>query len=91
MQHTETRWLTIKYVAVILLQHLKFEGLLLEVFTQESNLKSTVAWKRICAALHDRLTEAYISFCAYSTTEFEDFFQFQSDEPRVHLLYFSMC
>ena len=72
----------------------KFEGMFLEVFILESNLKSTVAntdhCKRICAALQGPLTEAYISFCAYSTTEFEDFLQFQSDEPRIHLLYFSM-
>ena len=44
-------------------------------------------YKRICAALQDPLTEAYTSFCAYSTTEFEDLLlQFQSDEPRIHLL-----
>ena len=34
----------------------KFEGIFLEVFTQESNYKSTVAntdrYKRICAALY---------------------------------------
>ena len=46
----------------------KFKGIFLEVFTQESNLKSTVAnadrYLRICAALQNLLTEAYISFCA---------------------------
>ena len=41
--------------------------------------------------MQDPLTEAYTSFCAYSTTEFEDFLlQFQSGEPRMQLLYFSM-
>ena len=43
----------------------------------------------MCAALQDPFAEAYISFCAYSTIE--DFVQFQSDKPRIHLLYFSMC
>ena len=71
----------------------KFGGIFREVFTQETNLKSTVAntdrYKRICAALQNLLTETYISFCAYSTTEFGDFLlQFQSDEPRIHLLLF---
>ena len=42
--------------------------------------------------MNDPLTKAYFSFCAYSTTEFEDFLlQFQSDEPRIYSLYSSMC
>ena len=61
----------------------------------ESNFKSTVAnkdlYRRIRAALQDPLTEACTSFCAYSTTEFEDFLPFQSYEPRIHMLYDSMC
>ena len=48
-------------------------------------------FERICAALQDLLTEANASFYGYSTTEFEDFLlQFQSHEPRIHLLCFSM-
>ena len=75
----------------------KFEGIqyFLKFLPKENNFKSTVAnadrCKRICAALQKALTEAYTSFCAYSTTEFEDFLQFQSDEPRIHSLYFSMA
>ena len=54
-------------------------------------MANTDRYKRICTALLVALTEAYISFCAYSTTKFEDFLlQFQSDEPRIHLLYSSM-
>ena len=42
--------------------------------------------------MQDPVTEVYTSFCACSTTEFEDcLLQFQSDEPRIHLLHFSMC
>ena len=63
---------------------------------KESNFKSTVAnpdlYKSIRASWQNPLTEAYISFCAYSTTEFKDFLlQFQSGEPRIHLLYSSLC
>ena len=48
-------------------------------------------YKRTCAVLQDPLTEAYTSFCAYSTTKFEDFLlQFRSDEPRIHLVCFSI-
>ena len=80
MQHTETRWLTMKYVAVRVLQQWKsFDEYFLKFLPKKSNFKSTVAntdrYQRICAALQDPLTEAYTSFCAYSTsTEFKDFF-----------------
>ena len=69
----------------------KFKGIFLKVFTQESNFKSTVAntdrykrsYKRICATLQDPATETYTSFYAYSISKFEDFVQFQSDEPGI--------
>ena len=55
-------------------------------------MSNTHRFKRICAALQDPLTEAYTSFCVYATTEFEDFLlQFQSDVPKIHSLYSSMC
>ena len=97
MQHTETQWLTMKYVAVrILLQWKNLKEYFLKFLPKKSNFKSTVAntnhYKRICAALQDLVTEAFTSFCAYSTTEFEEFLlQFPSYEPRMHLLYFSRC
>ena len=95
MQHTETRWLTMKYIAVRILQQWKNLKEYFLFLPKESNFKSTVAntdrYKTICAALQDPLTEAYMSFCAYSTTVFEDFLKFQSDEPRIYLLYSSMC
>ena len=81
MQHTETRWLTMKYVAVRVLQQCEnLKEYFLNFLPQESNFKSTVAntnrYKMICAcaALQDPLTETYTSFCAYSTAKFEDFF-----------------
>ena len=85
-----------KYVAVRILQQWKIlKEYFLKFLPNESNFKSTVAntdcYMRICAALQDPVTEAYTSFCAYSTTKFEDILlQFHSDEPRIHLLYFSM-
>ena len=78
MQHTETLWLSMKYFAVKLLQQWKnLKEYFLKVFPKESNFTSTVAnthrYKRIYAALQGPLTEAYISFCSYPTTKFEDF------------------
>ena len=74
MQHTETRSLTMKYVAVRILQQWKSFW---KFLPKKSNLKSTVVntdrYKRISAALQNPLAEAYTSFCAYSTTESEDF------------------
>ena len=74
----------------------KFEKYFFKFLPKESNFKFTVAntdrFRMICAALQDPVTEAYTSFCADSTAQFEDFLlQFQSDEPRKRLLYFSMC
>ena len=86
-----------KYVAVRILQQWKnLNEYFLKFLPKENNFKSSGAnthgYARICEALQDLLTEAYTSFCAYSTTEFEDFLlQFQSDEPRIDLVYFSMC
>ena len=64
MQHTETRWLTMKYVAVRVLQQWKnFNEYFLKFLPRKSNFKSIVAntdrYQRICAALQDPLTEAY--------------------------------
>ena len=74
----------------------KFEEYFLKFLPKESNFKYTEAntdrYKRKCAALQDPVTKVYTSFCACSTTEFEDcLLQFQSDEPRIHWLHFSMC
>ena len=97
MQHTETRWLTMKYAAVRILEQWKnLKEYFLKVLPQQSTFKSTVAkterYKRITKALQDPLTEAYVSFCAFASAEFEDFLlPFQSDEPLIHLLYPSMC
>ena len=86
-----------KYVAVRILEQWKnLEVYFLQFLPKQSNFRSSVAntdrYKRISEALRDPLTEAYVSFCAYSATEFEDFLlSFQSDEPKIHLLYPSMC
>ena len=68
----------------------------LKFLPQQSNFKHAVAttarYMRICAALQNPLSQAYISFCAFSAEVFEDFLvPLQSDEPKVHLLYPSMC
>ena len=97
LQHSETRWLSMKFVAVRIMQQWKnLEEYFLKFLPQQSNFKHAVAttarYKRICAALQNPLSLAYISFCAFSAEAFEDFLvPFQSDEPKVHLLYPSMC
>ena len=97
MKHTENRWFTMKSDAVRILQQWKnLKEYFLKFLLKQSNFKSTVItidrYKRISVALQNPLTKAYISFCAFSASDFEDFLlPFQSDEPKIHLLYPSMC
>ena len=56
------------------------------------HIKPTERYKRIETALKDPLTEGYIAFCAFSAGDFESFLlPFQSNEPKIHLLYPAMC
>ena len=75
------RWLTIRYVAVRILEQWKnLKVYYLQFLLKQSIFRSSVAntdcYKRISEALHDPLTEVYVSFCAYSAAEFEDFCPF---------------
>ena len=97
LQHSETRWLSMKYVAVRIMQQWKnLKEYFLKFLPQQSNFKHAVAttarYKRICAGLQNPLSQAYISFCVFCAEAFEEFLvPLQSDEPKVHLLYPSMC
>ena len=96
-QHTETRWLSMKYVAVrILEQYDNIKEYFLKFLPKEKNfkynIKHTERYKRIENALKDPLTEGYIAFCAFSAGDFESFLlPFQINEPKIHLLYPAMC
>ena len=45
-----------------------------------------------CYCIERSLTEFYLAFLAFAASEFEDYLiPFQSDEPKIHLLYPGMC
>ena len=55
-------------------------------------VKKTDRYERIVQALQDEFTLAYVSFCAFVTCDFENFLlPFQSEEPKIHILYAEMC
>ena len=96
-QPAETRWIAIKYVAVrVLDQYPNIKEYFLKFFPKEKNFRSTVEktdrYKRICKYLNDPLVEAALSFCGYIANDFEEFLKpFQSNEPKIHLMYPAMC
>ena len=67
LQHSETRWLSMEYVAVTIMQQWKcMKKYFLKFLPQQSDIKhamaTTARYKRICAALQNPLFQAYISF-----------------------------
>ena len=96
-QHTEIRWLSMKYVAVRMQeQYDSIKKYFLTFFPKEKSfkyhIKPTERYKRIENALKDPLPEGYIALCAFSAGGFELFLlTFQSDEPKIHILYPAMC
>ena len=94
-KHSSTRWLSMKYVCIRILEqlpNLKEYFLTFLPKTKEFNkLKTSERYVRICNALKDDLTEVYLSFCAFCTEDFESFLvQFQYDEPMIHMLHEGM-
>ena len=96
-QPAETRWIAIKYVAIrVLDQYPNIKEYFLKFLPKEKNFRSTVEktdrYKRICKYLNDSLVEAALSFCGYIANDFEEFLKpFQSNEPKIHLMYPAMC
>ena len=96
-QPAETRWIAIKYVAVrVLDQYPNIKEYFLKFLPEEKNFRSTFEktdrYKRICKYLNDPLVEAALSFCGYIANDFEEFLKpFQSNEPKIHLMYPAMC
>ena len=94
MKHSSTRWLSMKYVAVRILEQWDnllayFIDFLPKQNTFKSTIKNTERFKRISSALKDEMTQCYIAFAAQ---DFQGFLlQFQSEQPMIHLLDHGMC
>ena len=91
MKHTSTRWLSMKYVCIRLLEQLpnlkEYFLKFLPKTNQYNKLKKTERYQRIKSILADPMSEAYLSFCAFATGDFESFLlQFQNDQPMIHML-----
>ena len=92
-KHVETRWFTMKYVALPIVE--QWDNLTeysLKFLPKQKNFKSTIMkterYQQISESLKDPLNLCYTSFCAFATNDFESFLlPFQSEEPMIHLLY----
>ena len=96
LSHISSRWLTIKDVAVrVLEQYPNLREYFLRALPKQKGFKQlqkTDRYQRITKLLKDPLTQFYIAFCAFSANECNDFLvPFQSNEPKIHLLFPSIC
>ena len=95
-KHGETRWVSMKYVAVRCLEQWKnIEEYFLKFLPKQKNFKreiaSTQRYARLKAAISDPVMPAYISFIIFNAQDFEMFLSpFQSKEPLIHHLHSSM-
>lgn len=98
IKHSSTRWVTLKKVAVRMLEQWKnLEEYFLVFLPKQPNfkgkngIKENKRYQQIKKALENDLTKLYLSFIAYASQDFESFlFLFQSDEPLIHMLYQKM-
>ena len=93
IKHVETRWLSMKQVAVRIVEQwdnlteyfLKFLPKQKDTFRK---IKKTARYQRIAVVLEDSITLVYVSFCAFIAQDFEMLLlPFQSDRSMIHLLY----
>ena len=97
MRHAETRWVSMKYVALrVLEQWDNLKEYFMKFLPKQSSFKrdveKTLRYKRICAAFSEPLMQACVSFVGFISQDFEDFLvPFQAKEPMIHLLYPAMC
>ena len=96
-KHAETRWVSLKYVALRCLEQWpNLKEYFLTYLPRQKNFKhdiqNTQRYTRIKTALTNPLMEAYVAFCAFIAHDFESFLiPFQTSEPMVHLLHPSLC
>ena len=96
LRHIDSRWLSMKNVAVRVLQQFpNLKEYFLTFLPKSKGFKpiaKTDRYQSIASALKDPLAEFYIAFSAFTANEFEAFLvPFQSDEPKIHLLYPGIC
>ena len=75
MKHTETRWRSMKYVCVLVLEQSKnLKEYILNFLPKDKTFKQRIAptsrHKRIKTTLESALTEPYIAFYAVTTQDF---------------------
>ena len=78
MKHTETKWLSMKYFCVCVVEQRKnlkeyYLNFLPKSKTFNQRIAPTSRYKRIKTALESALTEPYIAFCPFTTQDFEAF------------------
>ena len=89
MKHISTRWLSMKYVCIRLLEQLpnlkEYFPKFLPKTSQYNELKKTEMYQRIKSILADPVSEVYLSSCAFATGDFESFLlEFQNDQSMIH-------
>ena len=94
-KHSSSRWLIMKYVCLRILEQLlnlkEYFLKFLPKSKQYNELKKTERYQRIRSVLANSISKVYLSFCAFSSEDFESFLlQFQFEEPMVHMLYDGM-
>ena len=96
-KHGSIRWISLKFVAVWLLEQWEnltecFLKFLLKQKNFKGTIKETIKYKRIIEAIQSDLAQHYLVFCAFSSQDFEEFIlKFQSEQPMIHLLYSSVA
>ena len=95
-KYFSARWLSLKFVAVQLLEQWEnlaeyFLKFLLKQKSLKGTIKETSRYKTIIEVIKSDLAQHYLAFCAFSSQDFEEFLlKFQSEQPVIHLLYSSM-
>ena len=97
VHHVETRWLSIKGVAVRIINQWEnlcqyFLKFLPTQKTLKQTFKKTIRYQSIKNALESDSTRIYLSFLVFAASLFEKFLlTFQYEEPLIHLLFSKMC
>ena len=95
-KHAETRWVSMKYVAVRCLEQWpNLKEYFLKFLPKQKNFKreieNTARYTRLKTCFADPTMEAYGAFVAFVAQDFEAFLvPFQSKDPMIHLLYPAM-